>query len=331
MSKVNITPKVSIITPAYNREHFVEETILSILRQNYAKIEYLVLDDGSTDRTLQVINKYKNKIRVYSHKNMGEAKTVNRGFKLATGEFIMVVNSDDILYPGVVLASVKFMQKHPDIMVTYPDWDYIDENSKFLSHVKVPEYDYQYMVGCYKCLIGPGALFRREVLVITGGRASDLRYANDFYFWLRLGLEAKFARIPKTLAAFRVHGSSISLSSQGAKMAAEDIKLINKLYSLPNLPEEIKKIKKQANSSAHFHAAQISGKNKKGALSHFSKSFILHPSSFTGKNRSKWLVFWSIILPPIILNYSLALRNFIFDIKNDVILRINGKRKNTKS
>lgn len=335
MPKVNLTPKVSIITPAYNRENLIEKTILSILHQDYAKIEYLILDDGSADRTLQVVKKYKkkykDKIRVYSHKNMGEAKTDNRGFELATGEFIMVVNSDDTLYPGAVSASVKFMQKHQDIMVVYPDWDYIDENGKFLSHVKVPEYDYQYMVGYHKCFVGPGAFFRREALAITGGRDPEFRYLGDFDFWLRLGLKAKFARIPKTLATYRFHRSSISLTDQGAKMAAEDIKLIDQFYSLPNLPKKIKKIKKQALSSAHFHAAQISGKNKKKALSYFLKSYIYHPSSFAGENRSNWSVFWKIILPPKILDYSLTLINFIFDIKYDVTLRINGKNKNTKS
>jgi len=299
-------PLVSIITTVYNRESLIEETILSVLGQNYPNLEYLVLDDGSKDQSLKVINKYKNKLKVYSHQNMGESKTVNKGFQLAKGEFIMVVNSDDPLYPGAIWESVEFIQKHQDITVIYPDWDYIDENGKFISHVKVPEYDYQYMVGCHKCFVGPGTFFRRQALALVGGRDPNFCYVSDFDFWLRLGLKVKFLRIPKTLAKFRVHRHSASHSEQGMKMAAEDIQLINKLYSLPNLPKKIKKIKKQAYASAHFHAAQVSGTNKKLALYHFLKSVIYYPDGFSETSRSKWL-----------FNY---FKNFLF-----------GKRKNAQS
>lgn len=283
-------PLVSVITTVYNREPLIEEIILSVLGQNYSNLEYLVLDDGSKDQSLKVINKYKNRLKVYSHQNIGESKTVNIGFQLAKGEFIMVVNSDDPLYPGAISESVKFMQKHKDITVAYPDWDYIDENGKFLSHVKVPEYDYQYMVGCHKCFVGPGTLFRRQALALVGGRDPNFRYVGDFDFWLRLGLKVKFARIPKTLAKFRIHRHSASHSEQGMKMAAEDIKLINKLYSLPNLPKKIRKIKKQAYAWAHFHAAQVSGKNTKLALYHFFKSVFYCPDGFSRESRLKWLV-----------------------------------------
>ena len=164
-------------------------------------------------------------------------------------------------------------------MVGYPDWDYIDENSKFLGHIKVPAYNYQYMVGEHKCFVGPGTFFRHQALDLVEGRDPSFHYVGDFDFWLRLGLKVKFARIPKTLATFRVHKKSISISDQSGRMAAEDIRLIDKFYSLPNLPQKILTVKKQALSSAHFHAAQVSGSNKKLALHHFVRSFLLHPKS----------------------------------------------------
>lgn len=284
-------PLVTIITPAYNREDLIEETILSILNQDYSNIEYIVLNDGSKDKSLEVIKKFKNKIKIYSHRNMGEAKTVNKGFNLAKGDYIMVVNSDDPLYPGAISESVRFMQKHPEVTVGYPDWNYIDENSKILNHVKVPKFNFQYMVGEHKCFVGPGAVFHRGAIKITNGRDSEFRYVGDFDFWLRLGLKVKFAKIPKTLATFRVHSGSVSISNQSSKMAEEDIKLIDKFYCLPNLPKNIIKIKKQAYSEAHFHAAQVSGKNKKLALSHFKQSVIFNPRKLLDNNFYKTLFF----------------------------------------
>lgn len=90
-------PLVSVITPAYNRASFLDETILSVIKQDYPNIEYIVLDDGSSDGTLDVIKKYENRIKCFSHENMGEARTVNKGVSLSNGDIAVIVNSKDPL------------------------------------------------------------------------------------------------------------------------------------------------------------------------------------------------------------------------------------------
>ena len=102
MRKNGQLPLVSIITPAYNRQSLIEETILSVIGQDYPNLEYLVLDDGSSDDTLSVIKKYAKHLRYDAHPNMGETRTVNKGFTMARGEILAVVNSDDPLLPGAV-------------------------------------------------------------------------------------------------------------------------------------------------------------------------------------------------------------------------------------
>src|SRR5438045_443911 len=95
--------KVSIITPSYNQGQFIEETILSVLNQTYQNVEYIVIDGGSTDNTLDVVNKYKDKIDVIiSEKDNGQSDAINKGFKIAKGELIGWLNSDDALYPYCV-------------------------------------------------------------------------------------------------------------------------------------------------------------------------------------------------------------------------------------
>ena len=198
-------PLVSIVTPAYNRASYLDETIQSVLSQDYPNIEHIVLDDGSTDNTREVLEKYTGRIIWETHPNMGETRTVNKGWSMAHGEIVAVVNSDDPLLPGAVSAAAAFLQTHPDILVAYPDWDFIDPDSNVTGHHQVPEYDYLHMLRRHHCSVGPGAFIRRQAFELAGMRDPEFRYVADFEYWLRLGLYGKFARIPKTLATFRVH------------------------------------------------------------------------------------------------------------------------------
>jgi glycosyltransferase involved in cell wall biosynthesis len=123
-------PLVTVITPTYNRGAFLKETILSVLNQNYPNIEYIVLDGQSTDSTSEVVEEFKGKIIWDSHKNRGEQWAVNKGFSMAKGEIIGVINSDDPLLPGAIKEIVDFMTKNPKLIGAYPDWIKIDKKGK---------------------------------------------------------------------------------------------------------------------------------------------------------------------------------------------------------
>src|SRR3972149_444079 len=125
-------PLVSIVTPTYNRASYLSETIESVLNQSHRNIEYIVLDDGSTDDTRHVLEKYGKRLIWESHTNIGEARTVNKGWRMAHGEFVVVVNSDDPILPSMVEAGVAFMRERPQVLVAYPDWLEIDEHSRVI-------------------------------------------------------------------------------------------------------------------------------------------------------------------------------------------------------
>lgn len=252
---------VTIITPTYNRAQFLEETIVSILNQDYPNIEYIVLDDGSTDNTKSVINKFKDKIIWKSHKNIGEVRTVNKGFSLAHGEIIGVVNSDDPLLPGAIREIVKFMTENPKIIVAYPDWIKIDKDGQEIEKVITPEYNYGYMLRTHDNVTGPGTFFRRVVINKLEGRDLRFRYVSDYDFWLRAGLIGNFARIPKILATSRVHADQATLKNKGYKMAMEHIYVLNKIFSLPNFPAVLNKIKPKAYEKACEAARICRGNN----------------------------------------------------------------------
>ena len=286
-------PLVSIITPAYNRAGYLAETIDSILSQDYPRIEYIVLDDGSTDDTPEVLGRYASRIRWETHPNMGETRTVNRGFALARGDIVAVVNSDDPLLPGAVSEAVAFLEAHPDILVAYPDWNLVDHESKVIEHIQVREYDYLCVVKRHRCIVGPGAFVRRRAIELAGLRDPSFKYVADFDFWLRVGLHGPFARIPRTLATFRVHPDSASESCRGREMAEEHIRLIEQFFSLPNLPAAVHQAKDEAFSWAHYVAGISAGKARRTAWEHLVKSVRCYPRGIL----SQWTLVAAVALP----------------------------------
>jgi hypothetical protein len=174
---------------------------------------------------------------------------------MVRGEILAVVNSDDPLLPGAVRAAADLMVQRPEILVTYPDWYIIDGRGRRVGHRSTPEYDYVNMLKRHYCMPGPGAFFRRSVVERLGGRDEQFRYVADFDFWLRAGLLGSFARIPRPLATFRWHSGGASSKEQGTSMAEEHVRLVEKIYSMPDLPEPVLKVKNEAFSSAYYEAA----------------------------------------------------------------------------
>ena len=287
----NELPLVTIITPAYNRAPFLDETIQSVLAQDYPHIEYLVLDDGSTDNTREVLAKYTGQIYWESHPNMGETRTVNKGFMMGKGEIVGVVNSDDPLLPGAVSAIVECMRADPELIVVYPDWNMIDESGKLIRHMATFNYSYRDMLRWHHCMPGPGTLFRREVVDKLKGRDPQFWYVGDFDFWLRAGLMGPFARISRKLACFRSHAGGTSSGAQGVRMAEEHIRLVEKIYSIPNLPRHLLAIKPEAYSSACYIAGVVCGdKLSEIRKKYYIRAIIYCPWKYFFEYRGRLLV-----------------------------------------
>lgn len=255
----NTFPLISIITPVYNRASYLDETITSVIDQDYPNVEYIVLDDGSTDNSLEIIKKYCDKISWSTHSNMGETLTVNKGLEMAHGEIIGIVNSDDPLLPKAISTIVQFMVSYPEMVVAYPDWIMVDVVGKFIQEIKTFEYDYINMLRWHHCIPGPGTFFRKSLLNKIHGRDPQFRFVGDFDFWLRAGLIGQFGRVPATLATFRWHSGGSSSKDKGILMAEEHVRLVEKIFNLPNLPPQVLAIKKEAFSSAYYIGGVVSG------------------------------------------------------------------------
>jgi glycosyltransferase involved in cell wall biosynthesis len=261
-------PLVTIITPAYNRAAFLDETVDSVLSQDYPNIEYIVLDDGSKDNTKEVMEKYGGRVIFESHANMGETRTVNKAFEMAHGGIICVVNSDDPLKAGAVAAGVRALQASPDALAAYPDWDEIGPDSVVTKHMQLPDYDIENMLAGFNVATGPGVFIRRSAIERFGMRDPQFRYVGDLEFWFRLALHGKIVHIPQILATHRVHPDAASITDQGSRMADELVQMVHKVYSFKDIPPHIRQIRRQVLSKAHYVATYYCGSDSNSVKHH---------------------------------------------------------------
>ena len=279
-------PLVSIITPTYNREDLLEETIQSVLAQGYPNLEYIVIDDGSSDNTRQILERYQDRLSWYHHPNMGETRTVNRGFQLARGEVICVLSSDDPMLAGSIQAAVDALTAHPEALVAYPDWVRIDETGTIFDEVRTSDYSFRDMVLWHDCVPGPSTFFRRSLLEKVQGRDPAFRYTGDFDFWLRAALHGPFLRIPHLYGCFREHRGSTSVAALSPDMATEHIALMDSFFAL-GPPPEIAALRRDAYSSAYFTAGFVVGPDFRERLRYFTRALRMSSWSFFWRQRNR--------------------------------------------
>jgi glycosyltransferase involved in cell wall biosynthesis len=204
-------PLVSIVTPSLNQGRFIRHTIDSVLSQDYPRLEYLVVDGGSTDGTVDILRSYGDRLTWRSAPDSGQADAVNSGFRLSRGEILGWVNSDDTYEPGAVTAAVEHLMAHPDIAVVYGNAYYIDHHHTVIgAH---PTEDFSMSRLAETCLIGqPAAFIRRHPLEAVGMLDPTLRYGMDYDLWIRLGRRYRIDRIDRFLASMRRHPHTKSFS-----------------------------------------------------------------------------------------------------------------------
>jgi glycosyltransferase involved in cell wall biosynthesis len=296
------TELVTVITPAYNQGAYLAETIDSVLNQDYPELEYIVLDDGSSDNTPDVLAAYDDpRLRYECHDNMGEAQTVNKGFGMAHGDFVMIVNADDPLLPGAIRSQVDYMRVHPAVLATYPDWQEIDERSQPVKTIHVWDYDYALMIRRAACVPGPAALIRKRGIDQIEGRRGEFRYVTDMDFWFRLGLHGPLAHIPQTLATHRTHPDASGVA-RAALVGQEIVAYMRTFFDRDDLPPDIALLKNEAMSSAHAQAAARAPSYRE-RRHHYIQSFRLYPLNWIRNPdcRGLWKV-GALLLPEPVYN-----------------------------
>lgn len=250
------SPSVSIIIPAYNHADYLARAIDSVLAQDYP-VELIVLDDGSTDATREVLAKHTGRFYWESHQNIGQAATLNKGWLMSKGDILGYLSADDFLLPDAVRLTVAALQSAPAAVVAYCDFELVDPNDKVIRYVRTADFSLEDMLSQLSCPPGPGALFRRSAFEATGGWNPALRLMADFEYWLRLALLGKFVRIPRALAAWRVHSASQSFAGVSPERAVEPVRIISEYFARPDFPSQLLHLEKSANARARLVTAQL--------------------------------------------------------------------------
>lgn len=220
-------PLVSIVTPCLNAARFVEETIESVLRQDYPAVEYIVMDGGSTDGTIDILKRYEGRLQWHSAKDNGQADAVDRGFELTRGEIFAFLNADDTYLPGAVSRAVEAFARKPEPAVVYGDAWYVDDSGKRLSRYPVEPYDPDRLER--RCIIcQPASFIRRDVFAAARGLDARLRFAMDYDFWIRIAGH-EFVKLDADLATSRLHADAKTVGQQSAAMR-ETIQVLRRHY-----------------------------------------------------------------------------------------------------
>jgi len=231
---------VTVVTPSFNQGHFIRETIESVLSQDYPDLQYLVMDGGSTDETLSILKSIEDaRFTWVSEKDGGQSDAINKGLRLAKGDLLTFINSDDLLLPGAISAAVRYFEQQPEVGAIFGDVQLIEANGDAWGVMKGAPFDLKSALTGGQPVTQQGSFWRRSVMDKIGLFDENLHFTMDLDYWLRIALTGfRLDYRPGLCAAFRRHGASKSMSLQTGFL--KDWKtMLAKVYSRPDLPADI--------------------------------------------------------------------------------------------
>lgn len=286
---------VSIITPSFNQAAYLEQTILSVLHQEYPHIEYIVVDGASTDGSVEIIKKYalvsggvplafrqptagqKHAVNWWvSEKDNGQAEAINKGLARAKGEVVAWLNADDYYLPGAVSAAVQAFDEHPDAVLVYGNMLAVDENGRPFNHLKYRQLTLEDLL-CFQ-IIGQPAVFMRRSALAGSWLDTSFHFLLDHHLWIQIAWRGKIMYVPQTWSAARYHAAAKN-RARAAEFGREAFRILEWAKMDERLAPILSRISRRARASAHRVEARylLDGAQPAAALTAWTRALFVHP------------------------------------------------------
>jgi glycosyltransferase involved in cell wall biosynthesis len=269
---------VSIITPSFNQAPFLERTIRSVLEQDYRDIEYLVVDGGSTDGSLDIIHKYARRLAWWtSEKDRGQSEAINKGFAHAKGDIAAWLNSDDFYLPGTISAAVREFERHPQAVLIYGNMLAVDEFDRTLNILKYRQLSLVDLL-CFQIIGQPAVFLRRSAFEKAGGLDISLHCMLDHQLWIRIAEQGEIVHIDETWAAARYHAGAKN-RAQPVEFGREAFRVLAWASQEPGLAPALAQAGRRADAAAQRVNARylLDGGQPAPSLGAWMRALMIHP------------------------------------------------------
>ncbi len=196
---------VSIVTPSFNQSAYLEQTIRSVLEQDYPNLEYIVIDGASTDGSADIIQKYSSRLAYWiSEKDSGQADAINKGMRRAKGEIVAWLNSDDYYLPGAIQSAVAAFESNPHAVMVYGNMLAVDQTGQTINQLLYRQLTLEDLL-CFQIIGQPAVFMRRAAFEKAGGLDLNFHFMLDHQLWIKLAAQGQIVHFNQTWAAARYH------------------------------------------------------------------------------------------------------------------------------
>lgn len=271
---------VSIVTPSFNQARYLEQTLRSVLEQEYPRIEYLVIDGASTDGSVEIIEKYRDRLAFWvSEKDAGQAEAINKGLARATGGIVAWLNSDDFYFPGAIASAVKAFESNPEAGLIYGDTVAVDEMGEAIHYPKYAQWNLEDLL-MFNIIGQPAVFMRRDVLLKAGFLDPSFHFLLDHHLWIRMASRAPMVYIPELWAAGRFHESAKNVA-QAARFGEEAFRILDWAESDPLVSSALGRVSRRSRAAA----LRINGRylldagKARDSFKSYLQSLLTHPAT----------------------------------------------------
>jgi hypothetical protein len=241
---------VSIVTPSFNQARYLEETIRSVLAQDYHSLEYQVVDGGSTDGSQEIIRKYEPWISWWvSEKDRGQSHAINKGWERSHGRFVGWLNSDDVLLQGAIREAVEVFEAHAEAAVVHGVELFVDPEGEEIERFGFGFDLASSLDGCNCTIAQQSAFIRRTNLEKAGLLDEDLHRAMDYDLWLRLAMTGPLVHVPRVWSKFRQHPEA---KTSTMTLRGDMLRIMEKFYARADLPPELRRLRGRSMAWGHL-------------------------------------------------------------------------------